>query len=141
MSCPSATDKMSPCREQLAELLDVEWLDEVVVESRGARLRAVRILVPSGEGNQERVGLARPGANLSGHLVSIHLRHPDVEKHGVEGHGIDLIQRGSTAMDHGDSRAEGFQKDAERFGGIAVVVDHEDALIGQAGMEHRVLVL
>ena len=58
------------------------------------------VLSPTGQRDEQNPAEAGGRANAAGHLVAVHVRHPDVEQDGVRLEGVERIQRGAAAVDH-----------------------------------------
>src|SRR5688572_14681811 len=67
--------------EQALQGPDVGRLDEVMIESGRARQAAVSLLAPAAERDQSHIAESRLLADAPGHLVPVHARHPDIQKH------------------------------------------------------------
>ena len=85
--------------EQLAQLVDVGRLDQVVIEAGRARASLIVLPGPSRSARSAGRPRAAAGADASGHFVAVHLGHADVEQHGVgiEGRRARPAPRGRCA--------------------------------------------
>src|SRR5262249_49400133 len=67
--------------EDLPEPFGVARLGAVVVEPRLPAAAPLFLRAESGQGDQPKAPVDRVGPNLRCHLVAIHLRHAEIEKH------------------------------------------------------------
>ncbi len=107
------------------QLRKVDGLDEVVVESRRARQRAVLRLAVAGQGDEHGTAAFRGGAQASGQRIAIHIGQPDVEDKGVERFARRSVQSPVRVMGDQHRVSVGREQVGQQARSIFVVVNQQ----------------
>jgi hypothetical protein len=109
---------------------------EVQVDARLVAAADIVLLLHAGQGDD--ASRLRPGqfAEAAGDLAPVHPRHGDVQQHGGGRLGGRQRQRRGAVVGHGRLVAPEFHEPAERVGGVAAIVNDEDAQAGRTGGDH-----
>src|SRR5262245_59179949 len=99
----------------------------MVVEPGILRAALVVLLAPAGNRNDLNIAKCGHRTDPSRHLITIHVRHSNVEQNGVGEKLIERMECFAPAVSDAHGRAEGAQQIPEPLTGIVVVVDHENA--------------
>src|SRR5688500_14214305 len=115
-------------RQDIGDGVDVRRLDEVVIEAGRDRLCLLLGMTPTGEGDDEHRAAPRLGPYSARDLVAVQLRQADVEQHHFRPQGPRELQRRRASVRRVGLVALELEQARERIGGVAVVVDDEDAM-------------
>src|SRR5262249_51484239 len=115
------------------ELVEVDWLDEVMLEPRGDRSAAVVLLPVARDGDEAQIlGAAAALAEALRELVSIHDRETEIQERDARVESLGDAERGRAIVRHLDDIAERLERVLQRQDGVFVVIDDEDALRARA---------
>src|SRR4029077_10046254 len=100
----------------------VYWLREMEVESGLGRMAPVRILTPSGYGNDRQRPLACAPANLARRIIPVQLRQPEIQQYDVGPKRICSTDRLNTVVRLANFVPEELHQLTEARGRIEVVI-------------------
>ncbi len=110
------------------EIGELNWLDEVVVETSGFSLLAIFVGTPAGEGDEGDVAAFRGLAQMLGDFVAVHSWHADVEEYDFWKEPLEFLDRILAAVGGLDFMSDELHHGSEHGRDVPIVVDDQDAL-------------
>ena len=98
----------------------------MMIDTSGAGPLAVVLLAPPGQRDEQDVRMIGSGSDPARDLVSVNLRHPEVQQHGIGCERIEGRESSMAAVDDRHRGAKGSQERAQGLGRVAIVIHHEN---------------
>jgi hypothetical protein len=105
---------------------DVDRLDEVVVDARGARAGPIALLAVAGDGDEDEALPVRPAPQPGRHLEAVHPGQADVEQDHAGPEGVDEFEGGRPVVSGMHLVPEPGEHPGDAQVGVDVVVDDDD---------------
>src|SRR6185503_9379128 len=122
-------------REEIAELMGIDGLREVLLEPRGERPLSVG---GSGERHENGLVLLRPKTH--GELVAVHAGQTDVEQHQIRTMLAEEIERAAGVGGDPDTMIPTLEEGGDSLRGVLLVFHDQDGFLGHVNLA-RVSVL
>jgi len=99
----------------------------MLVKPRGPGALAILWLTVAGDRDETGLTQLRQQSQSAGDLIAIHLREPDIEQNHLRSEGYGVTQCVGWGIGLLDGVTLEREECGERIGGVAVIVDDEDA--------------
>ncbi len=102
-------------------------LDQMTVEFALPDAPQSFLLAPAGQSNECQVPELGTLSDPASHFVTVHGRHGDIQEHHLRFVALECFDRCLTVVDDTNVRADQLEQRGQTVGGIAVVIDDQDA--------------